>query len=476
MNKKFLLFIVLILPITISAQDIYTLDKAISTALERSFGIKNAEYSLISSEKSLEAYRAGLFSRLDFEFDLPTYSKSLISQFNPLESKEEFFELGSSRLESRLSLTQPLIFSNGTINVVGRLFSREQFGTNISNYKDFYTNVGISLRQPLFTFNVQNANLERAEINLENAKRDFTHAEQNLIYDVKVAFYNLYKLKENFKITEEKVKQSEESFLTAQNKFKAGLIAEVEALQLEVDLASSKNDLLNSKISYDEQVNNFKILLGLELDKKIDIISDLKYSSILIDNESAIESALNNRSDFLNQKNDIYLSELNVEEVDARREIKLELNARYGISNNDEEFSSLFNELLDDVNLALTLSLPVWDWGQNSRQVEAAEANLMNQKLTYNNMKKTIENDVIATINRINSAKARVEVLSKSVEIAEKSYQISIERFKSGTISSFDLSQMQLRLTEAKNNSISALIDYNLAIADLERKTYKKYM
>ncbi len=202
----------------------------------------------------------------------------------------------------------------------------------------------------------------------------------------------------------------------------------------------------------------------------------MKYSSILIDNESAVESALNNRSDFLNQKNDIYLSELNVEEVDARREIKLELNARYGISNNDEEFSSLFNELLDDVNLALTLSLPVWDWGQNSRQVEAAEANLMNQKLTYSNMEKTITNDVIATINRINSAKARVEVLSKSVEIAEKSYQISIERFRSGTISSFDLSQMQLRLTEAKNNSISALIDYNLAIADLERKTYQKYM
>ncbi len=268
MNKKYFLVILFIIPNIISGQEIYTLDKAISTALEKSFGIKNAQYSLTSSEKSLEAYRAGLFSRLDLEFDLPTYSKSLISQFNPLESKEEFFELGSSRLESRLSLTQPLIFSNGTINVVGRLFSREQFGTNISNYKDFYTNVGISLRQPLFTFNVQNANLERAEINLENAKRDFTHAEQNLIYDVKVAFYNLYKLKENFKITEEKVKQSEESFLTAQNKFKAGLIAEVEALQLEVDLASSKNDLLNSKISYDEQVNNFKILLGLELDRR----------------------------------------------------------------------------------------------------------------------------------------------------------------------------------------------------------------
>lgn len=467
--------IVILVPVLSFGQEIFTLEKAISTALEKSFGIKRAEYSLLASEKNLEAFKASLFSRLDLEFDLPSYSKNLTSQFNFLESREEFFELGSSRVEGRLSLSQPLIFSNGRINIVGRLFSREQFGTNISTTKDFFTNVGISLNQPLFTFNVQNANLERAEINLKNAKRNYTHAEQNLIYDVKVAFYNLYKLKENVKIAEEKVKQNEESFKTASNKYKAGLIAEVEALQLEVDLASSRNELLNLRLSLEEVVNNFKILLGLELEEDIDVVSNLSYQPIEVDETAATESALKNRSDLLNQENDIYLSGLQVEEVDSRKQIKVELNARYGITKNDEEFSSLFSELLDDINVALTLSVPVWDWGQNSRQVEAAEANLMNEKLVYNNLKKTIRNDVIATINRINSARARVEVLSKSVEISEKSYKISLERFKAGTISSFDLVQMQLRLTESKNNNISALIDYNLAIADLERKTYQKY-
>ena len=317
--------------------------------------------------------------------------------------------------------------------------------------------------------------MERSEINLENAKRSYTHAEQNLIYEVKVAFYNLYKLKENVIISEEKVKQNKESFKTAENKHKAGLIAEVEAMQLEVDLASSRNGLLNSKRSFEEEVNNFKILLGLELEKEVNIISNLLYNPIIIDESVAVESALKNRADLLNQESGIYLSGLNVEEVDSRRQVKLELNARYGISNNSTEVVSLYNELLDDVSVALTLFVPVWDWGQNSREVEASKANLMIEKLTYNNLKERIHNDVVSTINRINSAKARVEVLSRSVEIAEKSYNISVERFKSGTISSFDLAQIQLRLTEAKNNSIGALIDYNLAIADLERKTYLKY-
>ena len=264
MKNIILQIIIILFPTIAQAQEIYNLEKSINTALEKSFGIKSAEYSLLSSQKSLEAFKASLFSRLDLEFDLPSYSKSLTSQFNPLESREDFFELGSSKVEGRLTLQQPIIFSNGTINIVGRLFGREQFGSNISRTKDFFTNVGISLNQPLFTFNTQKANFERAEINLKNAERNYSQAEQNLIYNVKVAFYNLFKLKENVEISEEKVKQNEESFLTAENKFKAGLIAEVEALQLEVDLASSRNELLNLNRSLEENLNNFKILLFLK--------------------------------------------------------------------------------------------------------------------------------------------------------------------------------------------------------------------
>jgi hypothetical protein len=34
---------------------------------------------------------------------------------------------------------------------------------------------------------------------------------------------------------------------------------------------------------------------------------------------------------------------------------------------------------------------------------------------------------------------------------------------------------MQLRLTDAKTNSLGALIDYKLTLADLERKTLHKF-
>jgi len=474
--KKLLGIIVFILLLcNVHAQQILTLEDALFIALGESYGIRTANLSLVESEKNLQAFRAGLFSRLDLELDLPSYTKSLSSQFTPITGKEEFYQYGSTMAAVRLALNQPIIFTNGNLKLTGSFWGRDQFGSSQVKSRDYYTDLAIELNQPLFIFNSQAADLERAEINLVKAERNFTQSELDVIYNVTVGFYALYRAKENVSISEQKVQQNDESYQTASNKLRAGLIAEVEALQLEVDLASSKNDLLNAERRYREELNDFKILIGVKLDSQLDIVSNLVFEPVEVDSVSAVKSALAKRPDLLNNKDDIYLSELNVDETDSRRQIKAEINARYGINGSDEVFANIFGNFLDDQSILFRVSVPVWDWSQNKLQVEAAEADLEMRKLRYNFMHDNIEKEIIESIGRLTTAKERVAVLSRSVEVADKSYSISLERFKSGTITSFDLSQIQIRLTEARLNSLGALIDYNVALADLERKTLMKF-
>ncbi|MFH1195580.1 MAG: TolC family protein [bacterium] len=460
---------------TTSAQNILTLEESIKIAMGESYSIKAAQFSLEGSKKNLEAVKLGLRSSVDLEFDLPNYSRSLTSEFNTATGSEQFFKFGSTKYESRLSINQPIIYTNGTISIFGSLFKRDQFSEITGDSRDFYSNLGIRLRQPLFVFNSQMANLERAEINLEKSERNYTQAEREIIYNVTVGFFSLYQAKKNVEIAEEKVKQNEISYETASNKFKAGLIAEVEALQLEVDLASSRNELLNAQSSYQETNNNFKLLIGINLDESIDVVAQLDYKPVEINLNKAIENALQIRSELLNAQSDIYLAELNVDEVDSRTAIKAELNANYGINKNDDEFNKVFNEFADTRSVTFTVSVPVFDWGKNAREVEAAEADYSLRLLDVENLKETIKNEIITSVNRVNSAKARVDVLSKTVEVAEKSYSITLERFKAGTITSFDLSQMQLRLTDARQSSLNALVDYKVALADLEKKSFLKF-
>ena len=82
-----------------------------------------------------------------------------------------------------------------------------------------------------------------------------------------------------------------------------------------------------------------------------------------------------------------------------------------------------------------------------------------------------VRQEVLDLLGRISAAESRIGVLQKNVAVAQKGYDISIERFRTGTISRNDLAQAQQRLTTTKLNSLSALIDYRLGIADLKRKT-----
>jgi OMF family outer membrane factor len=123
----------------------------------------------------------------------------------------------------------------------------------------------------------------------------------------------------------------------------------------------------------------------------------------------------------------------------------------------------------------MDLSIPLFDWGRNKRVVEQARTNLKLKELRLEKMEQAVVKEVKSAISNIQSAEARIKILSKSAQVAEKSFNIKLERFVNGAITSFELSQAQIKLTDMKLNVMSALIDYELARADLERKTLKKY-
>ncbi len=458
----------------LNAQKILTLDDALSIALSKSYSIKSAAYSLESSQKTLEALQRGLLSSVNLEFDLPNYSQTLSNQFDTQTGTEQFYKLGFTTFEGRIFFNQPIIFSNGTFSLVGSLWKRNQFTAQVEPI-DYYSNISLRLNQPLFTFNSQKASLKRAELNLEKSERNYTKASKDIVYNVTSSFYRLFQAKKNVEISEEKVKQSQVSYTTAMNKYKAGLIAEVEAMQLEVDLASSKNDLLSAQQYYNETKNDFKILIGLTLDEVIDISASLEYKPVEIDENNAVDLALKNNTDLYNMDADIELSNMNIDEVDSKGNVSGLLSANFGVNKVDRKFEEIFHDFSEDRSVVFTLSVPVFDWGKNRREVEAAEAQYKQVTLSYENQKEVVKNNIIALVNKIRSAKARVEVLSKSVELAQKSYDITLKRFETGTITSFDLSQMQLRLTDAKTSSLNALIDYKISLADLARKTFHDF-
>lgn len=119
----------------------------------------------------------------------------------------------------------------------------------------------------------------------------------------------------------------------------------------------------------------------------------------------------------------------------------------------------------------MTISVPVFDWGSNSLGVEAAEVQYRNAIAASEYTQQQVRQEVLDLLNKIAVAESRIRVLEKSVAVAQKGYDISIQRFRNGAITRNDLTLAQQRLTSAKTNSLTALIDHKIGLADLKRRT-----
>lgn len=144
----------------------------------------------------------------------------------------------------------------------------------------------------------------------------------------------------------------------------------------------------------------------------------------------------------------------------------------------DNTVENLFHSSITDLKnrprnkgVVFSLTVPIWDWGVNKASVQAAKVNAEMIEHELKETQKTIVREIRSVINLVKESANRLEVLKKSEELAQRSYQINTRRFENGDITSQELALDQQRLTTARQAYLDAFIAYKLAVADLTRKT-----
>ena len=73
-----------------------------------------------------------------------------------------------------------------------------------------------------------------------------------------------------------------------------------------------------------------------------------------------------------------------------------------------------------NLGVGLTINIPLIDWGENRARVRSAEATLNQNLIQLSGDKINIERDVRTTVSRLQSNLRRLQLLEKTVVIAEK--------------------------------------------------------
>ena len=482
-------FVIMFFAIEAEAQFVLELQDAIDIALEKSYNMKSLRLSLIQSEKSYQAAKYRFRTQVDLDLSVPSWSER-ISAVEVPNSIPVYNRFGTMRMSGEIDIRQPLP-TDGFLSLRSQLYQTNEMtdlagsGSEIKG-KTFFSSFGLVFNQPLFTYNRLRTGLKQTELNYERTSKQLTRSKLGLIYNITQSFFALYRQTRTLEINKETLYQKKEVYDLAKLKYEAGLIAEVEALQMEVDYATAQADFLVAEAGLERQHDQFKLDLGLKPTDNVTVDADIDFNKIEVNLGKALKEGIARRSEIREQEIDIELQRMSLLAIDARSEISANLRAFYdltGISDPSLAYNTgsmdLFDSSFDDLKrrprnrgVTLTFNIPIWDWGVNKAEMASAKAGLKRTEMFMDEQLKIVKNSIRDVVRRIKETEQRIDVLEKSQNVAQRSYDITLERFNNGEISSQDLALDNNRLSSAKLSYLGAFINYKLAVADLKQKTY----
>ncbi|MDR2622367.1 MAG: TolC family protein [Dysgonamonadaceae bacterium] len=483
-HKKYILWVLLIITAScpvLKAEDYnLTLEESIEIAKKKSYRMLILAEELNIAEFNLKSATSRLKTHINLNLSLPQYTETVRQK---ADSTGVFFSVKELTYSSGLTINQPLPTD-------GNIFIQ----SGLSSFMDYYTgirssnlNTRLGFRQPLdalYGYNSIKSALKSAQLAYEQSNKSLKREELNLVYDVSSAYYNLLSLQKRTEIARLDLDRQTEAFEISKNKYEAGLIREVDALQMEVDLAEAQSNYDMAILAQTSSTNSFKELLGIQLNDRVMLNSQLDYQVIVVDSEKAVQLALENRLEIREREIQIDLQKLEIKRQRAAGMVRGNIEAYFekvgvassasttNIIQSIENSYTNFSKRPNNYGIGFTLSIPILDWGENRSLVRAANARLNEYFLRKEQVERDIETDVRNLAAGINSNLKRLQLLEKNVSVAEKSFEITLQRFSDGDIDSQSLALERNRLNTAYISHLNAYINYQLALADLMRKTF----
>ena len=483
--KKLLLAIsfVFIYSFLLQSQSTYTLtlEESIEIAKKKSYSMLRLNEDLKIAEFNLKSATSRLKTHIDMTIGAPQYNET-IESWNDTTGITYYYPVKDLGYSGVMTINQPLP-TDGNIFISNMLSSSDNLK---SNFRSSRLRSRIGFNQPLHSFYAYNSiksTLKRAELDFERSNKQYKREELNLIYQVSSSYYNLLSLQKSTEIASLDLERQMDAYEISKNKYAAGLIREVDALQMEVDLAEAQNNHDISVLNEVSAKNAFIELLGLSLDDSVILSNEMNYQVVIIDPEQAVDLALKNRLEVREQQIQIELQKLSIKQQRANGLIRGSVDAYFERAGMDHQanisfmqsIKNSYNNLTErnsSYGIGLSVTIPILDWGENRALVKAAESRLKQYNYRKEEVEREIETEVKNLIASINSNLKRLQVLEKNVLVAEKSFEITRQRFSDGDIDSQSLALERNRLNNAYTSHLRAYINYQLSLADLMRKTF----
>ena len=342
----------------------------------------------------------------------------------------------------------------------------------IDNYKydssyqrvnnDFTNKVAITV--PIYTGGQLEGAIRQAKKNYEYYQYGMDSSYQTTKYNATEGYYNVLQASNTVTLSKETVDRLADHLKNTEAQFNVGVVAKADVLRSQVELADAQQTLTKAQNAYDVAIANLDNIVGLSHDTKLNLSEGLEYKGYKNNLENCMTYAMANRPE-------IHQAEAAVEMAKAAQQIANGGNLpQVAVTGSNAWSKDKFpGGDRDNWTVGVGVSLNVWDYGVTAAKVAAAKANVVKAQETYRQTVDSVQLAVRSDYLGLREAEKRIGTASVAVSQAEEDYRIAVIRYQAGVGTNTDVIDASVALTQAKNNYIQALYDYNTYRALLEQ-------
>lgn len=445
-----------------------TLEESLQVAESNSPSMKRTRLSLVRSQENLNAQNASLKSQFSLSVNPIGYNQNrefndLISQWNTTKTTESF---------GLFTISQPIVLTDARVSLNNRFGYKDSYSEYTQKTtKGFSNRLSLSLDQPLFTYNRTKLQLKELELALENAQLNYAIQLLALERQVTQAFYYVYQQQQSLDIAYQAFKNMQQSHDVIMNKVDAGISAREEMFQAELNLATTRSDYENKQVSLENAKDDFKILIGMSMYEDFVVLPNIEVDTVQVDIGFAIDQGLSSRMELRQREISIETSEFDLIQTMALNEFKGSLGVTVGLFGDNEKFGNVYQNPTDNETVSLSLTIPLWDWGERKSRIKATEASIETANISLEEEQNNIILSVRKVYRNLLNLQNQIEIARQSVTNAQLTYDLNLEKYRNGDLTGMDLNIYQNQLSEKQLSYTNSLISYKLELLNLKIQT-----
>jgi len=335
-----------------------------------------------------------------------------------------------------------------------------KFGTK------YNATTGVTLQQTLFDGQVF-VGLQARQTSLDYRQKNADITEENIRANVYKVYYQLVVSKTQMQQLDANIERTKNLLHVNTEMLKNGFAEKIDADRTSVQLANLETEKAKVQASINNGYLGLKFLMGMPVQDSLSLTEDITEDKIKEDllNEGLYKYT--DRNDYQYLELGKKLNEYNVKRYKLSYIPVLSLTGNYSKQAQRTKFNIFGSgDWFTTSYIGLNLSVPIFDGFQKDANIKKAKLQLQQTQNMLDNLKISIDNDVMQATNNFRTAIGTMDYQKKNMQLAEQVYNQAQKKYESGTGTNLDITNAQSDLRIAQSNYVSSMYDAIIAKID----------